>query len=68
VQKIGPEATSLLACAEPLSAAVVAVLWLDVPFAVLDWLGSVCILATIFLLSQKTPAQDPADGHVETGR
>ncbi|MEY4727459.1 MAG: hypothetical protein RLZ36_2086 [Pseudomonadota bacterium] len=70
VQKIGPETTSLLACAEPLSAAVVAVLWLEVPFDVLDWLGSACILATIFLLSQKTPAHDaPDEAHeVETGR
>jgi drug/metabolite transporter (DMT)-like permease len=51
-----------------LSAAVVAVFWLDVPFGVLDWLGSACILATIFLLSQKTPAQDSADDHLETGR
>jgi len=53
VQKIGPETTSLLACAEPLSAALVSVLWLKVPFGVLDWLGSICIMATIFLLSQK---------------
>ncbi len=60
VQKIGPETTSLLACAEPLSAAVVAVLWLKVPFGLLDWLGSACIMATIFLLSHKTP-------HEETG-
>jgi drug/metabolite transporter (DMT)-like permease len=54
VQKIGPETTSLLACAEPLSAALVSVLWLQVPWGVLDWLGSTCIMATIFLLSQKT--------------
>ena len=53
VQKIGPETTSLLACAEPLSAAVVSVLWLKVPFGLLDWLGSACIMATIFLLSHK---------------
>jgi drug/metabolite transporter (DMT)-like permease len=54
VKKIGPETTSLLACAEPLSAALVSVLWLKVPFGVLDWLGSMCILATIFLLSRKS--------------
>jgi drug/metabolite transporter (DMT)-like permease len=52
VQKIGPETTSLLACAEPLSAALMSVLWLKVPFGVLDWLGSICIMATIFLLSR----------------
>jgi drug/metabolite transporter (DMT)-like permease len=60
VQKIGPETTSLLACAEPLSAALVSVLWLQVPFGALDWLGSTCIMATIFLLSQNT--QDAKTG------
>ncbi len=65
VQKIGPETTSLLACAEPLSAAVVAVLWLKVPFGLLDWLGSACIMATIFLLSYKAP--DASSEDVETG-
>jgi drug/metabolite transporter (DMT)-like permease len=58
VQKIGPETTSLLACAEPLSATVVAVLWLKVPFALLDWLGSACIMATIFLLSRSTQDEE----------
>ncbi len=58
VQKIGPETTSLLACAEPLSATVVAVLWLKVPFALLDWLGSACIMATIFLLSRSTQGEE----------
>ena len=58
VQKIGPETTSLLACAEPLSATVVAVLWLKVPFALLDWLGSACIMATIFLLSRSAQAEE----------
>lgn len=58
VQKIGPETTSLLACAEPLSATVVAVLWLNVPFALLDWLGSACIVATIFLLSRSVQDEE----------
>ena len=66
VQKIGPETTSLLACAEPLSAAVVAVLWLKVPFGLLDWLGSACIMATIFLLSHKAPSA--SSEYVKTGR
>ncbi len=54
VKKIGPETTSLLACAEPLSAALVSVLWLQVPFGLLDWLGSACIMATLVLLSRQT--------------
>lgn len=43
--------TSLLSCAEPLSAAILAVLWLNVPFGLSEWGGAVCIMTTIVLLS-----------------
>jgi drug/metabolite transporter (DMT)-like permease len=43
--------TSLLACAEPLSAAFLAVVWLHVPFGVGEWLGTFCIILTIILLA-----------------
>ncbi|WML44435.1 EamA family transporter [Neobacillus sp. PS3-40] len=43
--------TSLLACAEPLSAAFLAVVWLHVPFGLGEWIGTLCIILTIFLLS-----------------
>lgn len=56
LRRIGPQRTSLLACAEPLSATIAAVAWLHIPFGFADALGSACILATIFLLSRK-PAQ-----------
>lgn len=44
--------TSLLACAEPLSAAVLSVLWLKVPFGISEWIGAFLILATIVILSR----------------
>jgi drug/metabolite transporter (DMT)-like permease len=44
---------SLLACAEPLSAAFLSVIWLHVPFGVTEWLGAACIIATIVILSLK---------------
>ena len=53
VKRIGPQKTNLLACVEPLAATVVGVLWLNIPFALADWIGSLCILATIFILSRK---------------
>lgn len=53
VKRIGPQKTSLLACAEPLAATIVAVLWLKIPFALMDWIGSLCILATLFILARK---------------
>nr|WP_232337004.1 EamA family transporter [Lysinibacillus timonensis] len=45
--------TSLLACAEPLSAAITTVIFLGVSFGWLDWIGTLCILTTIFILSKK---------------
>lgn len=54
VQIIGGQKASLLASAEPLSATIMAVLWLQVPFSTIDWIGSICIISTIFLLSKKS--------------
>ncbi|MBO0960244.1 EamA family transporter [Neobacillus sp. MM2021_6] len=42
---------SLLACVEPLSAAFLAVAWLHVSFGAAEWIGSIFIIATIFILS-----------------
>jgi drug/metabolite transporter (DMT)-like permease len=53
VKYIGPQKTSLLACAEPLAATLVGVVWLNIPFALMDWIGSLCILATLFILAGK---------------
>lgn len=50
VKLIGGQKTSLLASAEPLSAALLAVLWLNTPFSLTDWLGTTCIILTIVLL------------------
>ncbi|HWK22827.1 MAG TPA: EamA family transporter [Ureibacillus sp.] len=44
--------TSLLACAEPLSAAFTSVLFLDVAFGWIDWIGSAFILFTIVVLTK----------------
>ena len=53
IRLIGPQYTSLLSCAEPLSAAVLAVMWLGVSFGAMDWLGTLLILTTIVLLAKK---------------
>jgi drug/metabolite transporter (DMT)-like permease len=44
----------LYACAEPLSAALVSVLWLGVAFGWMDVLGSMCIVLTIYILSKQS--------------
>lgn len=53
VQIIGGQKTSLLASMEPLSATILAVLWLNVSYSLIDWIGSIFIISTIFLLSIK---------------
>ncbi|MFS4428040.1 DMT family transporter [Chryseobacterium sp. S90] len=53
VQIIGGQKTSLLASMEPLSATILAVLWLNVSYSLIDWIGSIFIISTVFLLSIK---------------
>jgi drug/metabolite transporter (DMT)-like permease len=48
---IRPSEASLLACAEPLSASFLAVVWLQVSFSMIEWLGAFCIILAIFVLS-----------------
>ncbi|MGL4584501.1 MAG: DMT family transporter [Flavobacterium sp.] len=52
IKNIGPQRASLLACAEPLSATLIAVTYFGVNFELMDYLGSLCIIATIFLLTK----------------
>lgn len=54
VKIIGGQKTSLLASMEPLSATVLAVLWLNVSYSASDWIGSIFIISTVFLLSIKS--------------
>lgn len=55
VKIIGAQKASLLASAEPLSATVLAMIWLKLSFSGPEWIGSICVISTIFLLSIKTP-------------
>jgi len=57
VHLVGPQATSLLSSAEPLSAAVLAVAWLGVGWTAPDWLGMALVLATIGLLAREQPEE-----------
>ena len=61
IRLIGPQYTSLLSCAEPLSAAVLAVMWLGVSFGAMDWLGTLLILTTIVLLAKKQTAETQSE-------
>jgi drug/metabolite transporter (DMT)-like permease len=58
---IGAQKTILLTCAEPLSAAALAVWWLGVSFGPMDWLGSALILVTIVLLAKGETEEELAE-------
>jgi drug/metabolite transporter (DMT)-like permease len=58
---IGAQKSSLLTCAEPLSAAVLAVWWLGVSWSGMDWLGTACILITIVLLAREQSEESQAE-------
>ncbi|MEC4116123.1 DMT family transporter [Myroides phaeus] len=51
IKNIGPQRASLLACAEPLSATFIAITYFGVQFHTMDWIGSLCIIVTIILLT-----------------
>lgn len=52
-KNIGGQITSLLISIEPLTSIILAVVWLNTPYTLFDWLGSLCIISTVFLLSKK---------------
>lgn len=53
VKIIGGQKASLLASAEPLVAVILSVIWLKTPFSTIEWIGSLCIVSTVFLLAKK---------------
>ncbi|MEF9951013.1 MAG: EamA family transporter [Clostridium sp.] len=53
IKYIGATKASLFACVEPLSAAFFSIVWLNVPFELMDWIGFMFILFTVFILSFK---------------
>lgn len=48
---IKPTETSVLSSMEPLSAAFLSILWLHVPLDIPQWIGTICIITTIIILS-----------------
>lgn len=48
---IGAQTASLLCSVEPLSAAITAVVWLNLKFTFMDWLGTFIILTTVAILT-----------------
>lgn len=47
---ITPTEASLLASAEPLSATITSVIWLNIPFGIFEAIGGICILSAVAML------------------
>ena len=50
VKLIGPGRASLYCCVEPIAATLICAVWLKEPFAAIDIVGFLCIIATILIL------------------
>lgn len=51
IRLVGPKKGSLYASVEPVSATVFSVIWMQVSFGFMDFMGFLCIISTIFLLA-----------------
>ena len=69
VADAGPVKASLLCCAEPVSATVLALVWLHAPVSVWDAVGCVLIVVMIFLVTERErrPAAAPAEAAPDAG-
>lgn len=61
VNDLGAVKASMLASIEPVSAAVISAVWLGSEFALLDFVGFACIIATVFLLAKPEKPTDASD-------
>jgi drug/metabolite transporter (DMT)-like permease len=58
VHLIGGQKASVLTSAEPLSATLISVALLGLSFKLMDWVGALLIIATVFILSMKKVAAE----------
>jgi len=60
VSDVGPVKASMLASIEPVAATVLSVVWLGSDFGIMDLVGFVCIIATVFLLAKAEETEPEA--------
>jgi len=63
VRIIGSTHSVLYATIEPLSSAIITIVWFKIPFGIIDWIGALLIISTVFLIS-KAPNDDGAERKV----
>lgn len=52
VRIIGSTHAVLYACVEPLSSAVITIVWFKIEFGLIDWVGALLIISTVFIISR----------------
>lgn len=60
VADAGPVKASLLCCVEPVSAMILALVWLHTPVSAWDLAGCALIVVMIFLVTEREPKPEPA--------
>ena len=67
VNDIGPVKASMLASVEPVAATVLSGGWLKSDFVFMDFIGFVCIIATVFLLAKADSEKAPPESVESAG-
>lgn len=62
VRMVGATSASMLACIEPVAATVISVVWLKVRFQMIDLLGFVFVISTVFIISLNQMKEDGKNG------
>lgn len=62
VKLVGASSASMLACIEPVAATVLSVVWLKVQFKVIDLVGFVFVLSTVFIISLNQTREETGRG------
>ena len=55
---MGAANASMIACVEPVAATVISVVWLHVQFQMVDLLGFVFVLSTVFIVSMNQKKEE----------
>ena len=59
---VGSANASMLACIEPVAAAIISAVWLKVQFRMMDLLGFVLVISAVFIISLNQMKEETGHG------
>lgn len=62
VKLVGASSASMLACIEPVAAAIISAVWLKVQFRMMDLLGFVLVISAVFIISLNQMKEETGHG------